>query len=129
MICMDENSRCRGSKSEVRSPKFEVRGPRSEVRGSSSEVQRRQIDGRDGNRKKEKGEGRRSECDPRPSVLGLEQVPQTELHVATGIVFPGDPAERGARWIRARVVQVRMVQEIEDLCPELHRVAAAHGDV
>src|SRR3954471_6012999 len=114
MICMDENSRCRG-------PKSEVRGPRSEVRGPSFEVQRRQIDGRDLNRKKEKGEGRRSELDPRPSVLGLEQVPQTELHVAAGVVLPGDPAERGARRIRARVVQVRMVQEIEDLRPELHR--------
>src|SRR5207237_7618843 len=96
MICMIE----------VRGPRCAVRGPTSEVRGLTPEV--------------EKSGGRRSELDPRPSVLGLEQITQAQLHVAPRVVLPGDPAEIGLGGIGLGAVPVRVVREIEDLRPELH---------
>src|SRR2546423_14514227 len=72
---------------------------------------------------------RRSFDPSKPSTLRLlKQVAQTQLHVASRAVLARDASERGAGRVRARVVQVRMVQEIEHFRPELHRVAAAHRD-
>src|SRR6185503_14463538 len=50
---------------------------------------------------------------------GLKQEPQRELNVPPVVRFTGGPAEVRVCDIRVRTAQVRVVQEVEDLRPEL----------
>src|SRR6266849_7920837 len=58
---------------------------------------------------------------------GSEEQLQTELDVSLG-TLSCDAPERSARRVRRRVVQVRMVREVERLRPELHPCAGGCAD-
>src|SRR6266851_7373578 len=65
---------------------------------------------------------------PSPQPLqGSEEHLQTELNVALA-ALPYHATERSARRIRCRVIQVRMVREVERLRPELHPRARGRAD-
>src|SRR5688572_31836239 len=60
---------------------------------------------------------------------GLEQVPNRELDVPAVARLRDDAAEVRVGDVRVRSAQVRMVDEVEHLHPQLHLVGAREGDV
>src|SRR5206468_7417599 len=67
---------------------------------------------------------------PTPAANPLELIPQAELNVAALVSLRRDAPEVGvARIARGDVVPVRVVDEVEDLGPELDFVAATDTEV